>query len=188
MSDDIVRESELNEQHPQADIVGETADQLPVEGTEDQKINERISLIENELNEWREKYLRLAAEFDNYRKRTLKEKIDMIKTASKDLIENMLPIMDDFDRAEEMIDKSVDLQGVKDGYVLIMSKYRAFLATNGVKEIDAKGKEFTTDEHEAVARVAANEESMKGKVVDVVQKGYYLNDTILRFAKVVVAE
>ncbi len=140
------------------------------------------------LAELQDKYLRLTAEYDNYRKRTLKEKMELTKSAGEDILNELLPIMDDFERALQSIDEAGDIQAVKDGVHLIYNKFKDFLNQQGVKEIEAQDKDFDTDKHEAVSKVPAQNEELKGKVVDVVQKGYYLNDKVLRYAKVVVGE
>lgn len=140
------------------------------------------------LAEMEDKYLRLVAEYDNYRKRTLKEKSELIKTAGEDVLVNILPVVDDFDRAVESIDKSKDLEAVKKGIHLIHNKFKEYLKQKGVKEIEAKEKEFNTDEHEALTKIPAPDDKLKGRVVDVIEKGYYLNDKVIRFAKVVVGE
>ncbi|MEF8809588.1 MAG: nucleotide exchange factor GrpE [Bacteroidales bacterium] len=140
------------------------------------------------LAELQDKYLRLTAEYDNYRKRTLKEKMELTKSAGEDILKGLLPIMDDFERALQSIDEAGDIQAVKDGVYLIYNKFKDFLNQQGVKEIEAQDKDFDTDKHEAVSKVPAQNEELKGKVVDVVQKGYYLNDKVLRYAKVLVGE
>ena len=163
------------------------------------EINEANSIknadnIENELTEtivklaeMQDKYLRLSAEFDNYRKRTLKEKIEISKYASEDILLKVLPFMDDFDRAIKHLNESADYEGMKNGIELIYSKFNDFLKQNGIKEIDALNSNFDVDIHEAVAKSPVEEE-LKGKVIDVVQKGYYLQDKVLRFSRVVVGE
>lgn len=140
------------------------------------------------LAELNDKYLRLTAEYDNYRRRTLKEKMELSKSAGEEILQSMLPVIDDFDRALESIDESQDIEAVKEGIHLIYNKFRDVMEQQGVKEIEAKDQEFDTDKHEAVSKIPAPSEDMKGKVVDVVQKGYYLNDKVLRFSKVVVGE
>jgi molecular chaperone GrpE len=140
------------------------------------------------LAELNDKYLRLTAEYDNYRRRTLKEKMELSKSAGEEILQSMLPVIDDFDRALESIDESQDIEAVKEGVHLIYNKFRDVMEQQGVKEIEAKDQEFDTDKHEAVSKIPAPSEDMKGKVVDVVQKGYYLNDKVLRFSKVVVGE
>lgn len=134
------------------------------------------------------KYLRLAAEYDNYRKRTLKERMELTKNAGEDILVNILPVIDDFERALGSIDQAKEISAVKEGVQLIYGKFKEFLKQRGVKEIDAKEKEFDTDMHEAITKIPAPDEKLKGKVVDVIEKGYFLNDKVIRFSKVVVGE
>ena len=143
---------------------------------------------EEKLAELHERYLRLSAEYDNFRKRTLKEKIDLQKTANENLLEALLPVADDLDRAMQSVDDAQDIKGVKEGMKLIYTKFNGFLNQQGVKEIEAKNKAFDTDLHEAITKIPAPTKKLKGKVVDVIQKGYYLNERVLRFAKVVIGE
>lgn len=140
------------------------------------------------LAELQDRYLRLSAEYDNFRKRTLKEKIDLQKSANENLLNALLPVADDFDRALGVIDEAKDIDALKEGMKLISGKFSGFLAQQGVKEIEATKKAFDTDLHEAITKIPAPTKKLKGKVVDVVQKGYYLNDKVLRFAKVVIGE
>ena len=135
-----------------------------------------------------DKYIRLSAEFDNYRKRTLREKMDLSKYAGESLLLNLIPIIDDFDRALKHMDSATDSASLKSGIDLIYVKFSEFLKQNGVKEIEALNTNFNVDIHEAVAKIQVQEDDKKGKVVDVLQKGYYLQDKVLRFAKVVVGE
>jgi molecular chaperone GrpE len=139
------------------------------------------------LAEMQDKYLRLSAEFDNYRKRTLKEKMDISKYAGEDILLKIIPFMDDFDRAVNHLNETTDYEGMKSGIELIYNKFGDFLKQNGVEEIEAMNSNFDVDIHEAVAKLPVDEK-MKGKVVDVVQKGDYLQDKVLRFSKVVVGE
>ena len=153
---------------------------------------------EAEIAEWQDKYLRLQAEFDNFRKRTLREKMElvqsgigmggfMVQSGSAECVKNFLPLMDDLQRALEAIEKSNDLEALREGVKLIAQKFRETLKKQNVKEIEALGLELDTDHHEAVARFDAGKEK-KGKIVDVVQPGYKMGDKVLRFAKVVVGE
>lgn len=142
---------------------------------------------EAEIAEWQDKYLRLQAEFDNFRKRTLREKMELVQSGSAECVKNFLPLMDDLQRALEAIEKSNDLEALREGVKLIAQKFRETLKKQNVKEIDALGLELDTDHHEAVARFDAGKEK-KGKIVDVVQPGYKMGDKVLRFAKVVVGE
>ena len=142
---------------------------------------------EAEIAEWQDKYLRLQAEFDNFRKRTLREKMELVQSGSAECVKNFLPLMDDLQRALEAIEKSNDLEALREGVKLIAQKFRETLKKQNVKEIEALGLELDTDHHEAVARFDAGKEK-KGKIVDVVQPGYKMGDKVLRFAKVVVGE
>ena len=137
--------------------------------------------------EWQDKYIRLQAEFDNYRKRTLKEKMDLVQTGGRDVLLAMLPVRDDVQRVVDAMQKSDDIEALRAGVYLISQKFTETLRQKGVTEIDVKGREFDADLCEAVAKFAAGED-MQGKVVDVVQTGYMLGDKVLRFAKVVVGE
>ncbi len=152
------------------------------------KSEEQLEKTEDELLELKDKHIRLQAEFDNYRKRTLKERMELLKTASESLLVSILPVIDDFDRAMQTIDQGEEESHIKDGLKLIYAKFQEFLKQNGVKEIVAKEQDFDTDLHEAITKIPAPTEDLKGKIVDVVQKGYYLNDKVIRFSKVVIGE
>ena len=143
--------------------------------------------LESAVAEWQDKYLRLQAEFDNYRKRTLKEKMDLVQTGGRDVLLAMLPVRDDVQRALAAMEKSDDLEALRAGVLLISQKFTDALRQRGVTEMELKDKDFDADLSEAVAKFAAGEEK-KGKVIDVVQTGYMLGDKVLRFAKVVVGE
>jgi molecular chaperone GrpE len=143
---------------------------------------------ELELLELKDKHIRLQAEFDNYRKRTLKERMELLKTASESLLVSILPVIDDFDRAVQTLDNVEEESHLKDGVLLIYNKFQDFLKQNGVKEIEAKEQTFDTDLHEAITTFPAPTEELKGKIIDVVQKGYYLNDKVIRHSKVVIGE
>ncbi|MDR3047327.1 MAG: nucleotide exchange factor GrpE [Bacteroidales bacterium] len=153
-----------------------------------QNDSENMTSSENTDSEMKEKYLRLYSEFDNYKKRTHKEKLELIFTASERVITDVLPIVDDFERAIIANEKVEDITVLKDGFLLIYNKLHQLLKKNSVTEIGAKGEVFDTDIHEAIAHIPVTEESEKGKVVDVTQKGYKINDKIIRYAKVVVGD
>lgn len=140
------------------------------------------------IAEFQNKYLRLSADFDNYRKRTLKEKIELTKSANAEILLNLLPVMDDFERALKSIQDTKDFKEIKNGIDLIYNKFGDFLKSSGVKEIEAMHKKFDTEIHEAVTKIPAPSKKLKGKVVDVIQKGYYLNEKIIRFPKVVIGD
>jgi molecular chaperone GrpE len=152
------------------------------------KVVAEVRAIEEKLAEMQDKYIRLAAEFDNYRRRTLREKMELSKYAGEELLLKIIPIMDDFERALKHMDATTDCEAMKNGIDLIYSKFSEFLRQNGIKEIESINSNFNVDLHEAVAKVPAADEDKKGKVVDVVLKGYYLQDKVLRFSKVVVGE
>lgn len=136
---------------------------------------------------WKDKFVRLQAEFDNYRKRTLREKMDLVQSGGQDVLKAVLPVMDDVQRAVDAAGKSDDLEALRKGLLLIAQKFSEILRQKGVTPIESKGRDFDADLEEAVARFAAGEE-MKGKVVDVIQTGYMLGEKVLRYAKVVVGE
>lgn len=176
---------EAGDQSSAPEVVEQNSDQ-PVSNTDTASVGEE-ALMEK-LAEMQDRYLRLSAEFDNYRKRTLKEKIDLTKTAAESVLLNLLPVVDDFERGVKLMDMAKDCTAMKEGLDLIYSKFKSFLNQNGVKEIEAINKEFDVDLHDAVTKVPAAEKAMKGKVVDVLEKGYMLNDKVIRFSKVVVGE
>ena len=163
-----------------SDVPGNT--HLSNEGAED--VTEKLQA---ELEEQKDKYLRLFAEFDNYKRRTAKERIELFQTAGKDVIISLLEVMDDCDRAEKQMQKSDDTASIKEGIGLVFSKLRNTLTNKGLKPMQSVNTEFDVEKHEAITEVPAAD-GMKGKVVDEVEKGYYLNDKIIRFAKVVVGK
>ena len=146
------------------------------------------SKFEEKLSEMQDKYLRLSAEFDNFRKRTLREKMDLTKYAGENLLIKLLPFMDDFERALKHLDNSGDSAAIVEGINLIYIKFSDFLKQNGVQEIESLNQVFNVDIHEAVAKMPVDDEEKKGKVLDVVLKGYLLQDKVLRYSKVVVGE
>lgn len=157
-------------------------------GTEsDTKKNAEDELL-GKLTEMQDRYLRLSAEFDNYRKRTLREKIELAQSGGESVIKNLLPIIDDFDRAIVSMRETEDCSAVKAGLELIYIKINEFLRQNGVKEIEALNEQFNSDIHDAVTSLAVDDDAMKGRIVDVTQKGYTLNDKVIRHPKVVVGE
>lgn len=153
-----------------------------------EKLKSELESASQKLNESQDKYLRLSAEFDNYRKRTLKEKTDLLKSGGEETILKVLPVLDDFERAMAAMQTTTEIEAVKNGISLIYTKLKDTLTQQGIKEIESINLDFNTDLHEAITKIPAPNEELKGKVVDVVQKGYYLNDKVLRFAKVVIGE
>ena len=164
-------------------------------GQEAEDASEEEDSAEDELTRLREenanlndKFLRLYSEFENFRRRTAKEKVDLINNAGGQTIEKFLPVLDDLDRASQNNQQATDIEAVRSGFELIEQKMRTILGTLGVKPMDAKGKEFDVDHHEAITKIPAPEPELKGKVVDVIEAGYFMNDKVLRYAKVVVGE
>jgi molecular chaperone GrpE len=153
----------------------------------DDEITE-LEKLRQEADEWKDKYVRLVAEFDNFRKRNAKEKIELIQTAGKDVITSLLDVMDDCDRAQKQIETSDDAVANKEGVLLVFNKLRNILQSRGLKAMESVDKEFNPDLHEAITEIPAPTNKLKGRVIDEVQKGYYLNDKIIRFAKVVVGK
>jgi molecular chaperone GrpE len=195
-----MNQENLNNQETQneTEILSENDNQKTAEVAEENKPEQESAIpgqVQNKEGEYQQqikdlndKYIRLMAEFDNFRKRTLKERMELLKSAGEDILVNILPVVDDFERGIQAIDKSDDIESVKQGIHLIYNKFKDFLSQRGVKEIEAMQQDFNVDIHDAITKIPAPEENLKGKVVDVVQKGYYLNEKVIRFAKVVVGE
>jgi molecular chaperone GrpE len=154
-------------------------------GTDESKVQAELKQFQNDLADAKDKYLRLYSEFENFRRRTAKEKLDLIQAANEKLVVNLLPVVDDFERAEKAFQgtESKELEG----FLLIYNKFKKTLEQTGVKPMDVQqGSDFNADVHEAITQIPAPDEKLKGKVVDVVEKGYLLNEKVIRFAKVVV--
>ena len=186
-----VKEEELNveetlnnaEEQPQ-DEQAENA--VPM--THEEELEKELETAQETIEEQKDKYLRLSAEFDNYRKRTMKEKAELILNGGEKSLSSILPVVDDFERAIKTMETATDVQAVKEGVELIYNKFMATLAQNGVKVIETKDQPLNTDYHEAIAVIPAPSEAQIGKILDCVQTGYTLNDKVLRHAKVVVGE
>lgn len=177
MQSDAETQSDVEETVSEADSESVPADQ---EGSDS------VEKLKEELAAANDKYLRLLAEFDNFKRRSVKERVELIGTASKSVILTLLPILDDFERAEKSMESATDVQAVKEGIDLIVAKLKSTLAQQGLKEMESIGTPFNADLHEAISNVPATSEDMKGKVVDQLEKGYFLNDKVIRFAKVFV--
>lgn len=200
MSKDSNSKTDSNQKEPQKESeVKEVINDVDSEaGTNEVEVDEvkdentelqsKIDSLQEQLDKEKKEYLFLMAEFDNFRKRTLKEKSELIKNGGEAAMKNILPIIDDFERAIEAINKSTDIKAVKEGIDLIYSKFAKYLEQNGVKPIETEGEYFDTELHEAITTFPAQDESMKGKIIDTVQKGYKLNDKVLRHSKVVVGQ
>ncbi len=155
--------------------------------TEKEKIEDTITELGNKLAETNDKYLRLYSEFDNYRKRTSKERIELSKTASEEVIVSLLPVLDDFERALKAIEPNEQTTALREGVELIYNKMQGLLIQKGLKAMESIGNAFDPELHEAIAQMPAQDDESKGKIFDEVVKGYYLHDKVIRYAKVVVA-
>ena len=171
------------EEQPQNDQAEEAA---PL--THEEQLEKELEDAQTVIEEQKDKYLRLSAEFDNYRKRTMKEKAELILNGGEKSISSILPVIDDFERAIKTMETAKDVKAVKEGVELIYNKFMAVMAQNGVKVIETKDQPLDTDYHEAIAVIPAPSEEQKGKMLDCVQTGYTLNDKVIRHAKVVVGE
>jgi len=150
---------------------------------------DEMEKLRAEIGSLKDKYLRQAAEFDNYRKRTAKERVELVQTAGRDVIISLLEVMDDCERAEKQIaNNHEEVSAVKEGLQLIFQKLRNTLQAKGLRVMESTGQEFNPDIHEAITEIPAPSEELRGKVIDEIEKGYYLNDKIIRFAKVVVGK
>jgi molecular chaperone GrpE len=175
---DILEENEtVNNEVPEID---ESSAQ-----SEDEQISEEDKL-KAEASEWQNKYLRLYAEFDNFKRRTSKERLELLQIAGKDVIVDLLPVLDDFERAQKSMETASDIEAVKEGVKLVHHKLKNLLTSKGLKEMTSIGDEFNADVHEGITNIPAPTDDLKGKVLDELEKGYYLNDKVIRFAKVII--
>lgn len=164
---------------------GEVEGETKEEGNEEEV--DELAALKAELEEAKDKYIRLYSEFENFRRRNAKERMDLIKTANEDLVSALLPVLDDFERAAQAMESQEDLKSMKEGIELIYNKLNKSLEQKGLKPMgDLKGEVFDADLHEAITHTPAPEESLKGKIVDVIENGYYLNEKVIRYAKVVI--
>lgn len=157
-------------------------------GAEQQPADNELEKKQAELNEIRDKYLRLVAEFDNFKKRNAKERIELMQTANKEVILALLDVVDDMDRATKQLETATDVTAIKDGVMLVFNKLKSTLQSKGLKPMESLHKEFDADLHEAITEIPAPSDDLKGKVIDDLQKGYYLNDKLIRHARVVVGK
>ncbi len=178
---------ELEKEKEQATLEEQVEEQAAEPQTEEPTAEELLAQAQERIAELEDKNLRMMAEFDNYRRRTNKEKLELMETAGERIFTEMLPLVDDFERAIAVMDKTNDIDAVREGIKLIQQKFLSFLDKNDVHPIETEDADFNTDEHEAVTTFAAGEEK-KGKVIDCTQKGYKLGEKVIRFAKVVVGE
>lgn len=164
------------------------AEKKPKKSTSKKELEELVKQHEVELQESKDKYLRLYAEFDNFKKRTLKERLDLMKSASQDVVAALLPILDDFDRAKQSADDEKSEEQFSEGVTLVYNKLYSTLTGKGLSKMESNNEVFDPELHEAISEIPVPEEEMKGTVIDTVEQGYYLNDKIIRYAKVVVGK
>ncbi len=177
-----------NQKETQEEKTTKEADNQEEKKNPNVKSTSEIDSIRQELAEMKDKYLRLFAEFDNYRKRTNKEKLELRKTAAKDTLSALIPVLDDFDRAKKNHDSDDSEEEFTEGVMFVYEKILTFMKGQGLEAIDATGEDFNVDFHEAITEIPAPTEEMKGKVIDTIERGYKLNDKIIRYAKVVVGK
>jgi molecular chaperone GrpE len=184
MSEEKIIDNTNEELIPEQETPFEENAAAPEQETE---VTAKLSL-EDELAEMKDKYLRLYSDFENFKRRTSKERVEFFKTAGQEIITAMLPVLDDFERATKSMDTAKDVSAVKEGVTLVHHKLKNILTQKGLKEMEAQGKDFDADFHEAITNIPAPSPELKGKVVDAVEKGYFLGDKVIRYAKVVVGE
>eukprot|EP00746_Dinoflagellata_sp_MGD_P000074 gnl/MRDRNA2_/MRDRNA2_100130_c0_seq1.p2 gnl/MRDRNA2_/MRDRNA2_100130_c0~~gnl/MRDRNA2_/MRDRNA2_100130_c0_seq1.p2 ORF type:complete len:188 (-),score=23.06 gnl/MRDRNA2_/MRDRNA2_100130_c0_seq1:585-1148(-) len=184
------KEEKAEIQEEPKDQAQETAEEVQGTAKEEDKTEEPAKDdYEAKFNEMNDKYLRLYSEFENFRRRTAKERIELIGSASQDIISSLLPCLDDFERAIKSNETSEDIDAIKEGVTLVYHKFKSTLTSKGLKSIEVNaGDEFDTDLHEAITKIPAPQDELKGKVVDIVEKGYQLNEKVIRYSKVVIGE
>ncbi len=181
------KQEEIHEEEVIKDQEG-TADQKDSKSSKEDKQAERIAELEQELGESKDKFLRLFAEFDNFKKRTAKERVDFRATAGIDTLQAFLPVMDDFDRAKKVAESGADGETFSEGVALVYQKLKSVLTSKGITVMESTGETFDPELHEAITEIPAPSEEMKGKIIDTIEQGYYLNDKIIRYARVVVGK
>ena len=188
IEEEVLNNEETVEETPVCEEDNQQEEQAEVELSVEEQLMKELDEKQKEVDELKDKHLRLSAEFDNYRKRTLKEKAELIKNGAEKTLTAILPILDDFERALKNLEVSEETKAMYEGVELIFNKFNKVLNQEGLHMIETKDKEFDTDFCEAIALVPAPSEDMKGKILDCVQTGYMLNDKVIRHAKVVVAQ
>ena len=176
-----------NEHHEVDEVATPDFNTGETENSQNDAVEKEAETLRAKVEELNDKFLRQAAEFENFKRRNARERIELIQTAAKDVITDLLDVVDDSERAQKQMETTNDLELITEGVLLVFSKLRNTLTAKGLRAMEAKGKPFDPDLHEAIAEIDAGDE-MKGKVIDEIQKGYYLNDKIIRYAKVVVGK
>ncbi len=184
----LENEQPIAENEETTEATEETTEQEGQEEAVDAEtaLQQKIETLEKQKAELNDKYLRMYAEFQNYRRRTSKERLDLMQTAGRDIVQSLLPVIDDFDRAKKAAESDDNIEPFSEGVMLVYDKFKSILAQRGVKEMESNGQAFDPELHEAVTEIPMPE--MKGKVIDTIEKGYYLNSKIIRYAKVVVGK
>ncbi|MEJ7778171.1 MAG: nucleotide exchange factor GrpE [Daejeonella sp.] len=183
---------QVNQEITEENIMPETDNETDAENTDEtssetkQDALSQEDKLKAEAAEWQNKHLRLYAEFDNFKRRTSKERLELLQIAGKDVIVDLLPVLDDFERAQKSMETATDIEAVKEGVKLVHQKLKNILVQKGLKEMETKGTEFNPDVHEGITNIPAPTDDLKGKIVDELEKGYYLNDKVIRFAKVII--
>jgi molecular chaperone GrpE len=183
---EVIEQEQVNDNTAKSETVDNRDENIENKQEEDDQDSQLNELTEK-LAEIQDRYLRLSAEFDNYRKRTLKERYELIKTAGEDVLKDLLPVLDDFDRAMTVMSSSDSIDAIMEGTSLIYNKFKSILESKGLTEVNPVGAEFDPDIHEAIAKIKGTDEQT-GKIIDVTQKGYLLNEKIIRHPKVVIGE
>lgn len=186
--DQMVEQQERRGEAPQSDPAGDPEATTEEKNVPSESIEEKYEALQNDYNELRDKYLRLFAEFDNYKKRTIREKVDLMNTAAKDTMAALLPVLDDFDRAKKIAEDESTSETFSEGVRLVYNKLYNVLQQRGLEPMETDGKVFDPELHEAFTEIPAPSEELKGHVVDTIEKGYKLKDKIIRHAKVVVGK
>ncbi|GAA5033767.1 protein GrpE [Marivirga lumbricoides] len=187
-----IREEEKFAQEQTTEDFNEDQETAAKKEEETEEMEEELSEVEKlqlEVAEAKDKYIRLYSEFDNFRRRNAKERLELVKTASEDVIGDLLPVLDDFERAEKAFKEKADAEALMEGFSLIKNKFEKVLTNKGLTAMDSKpGIEFDSEIHEAITKIPVEDKKLSGKVVDVVEKGYFLNEKVIRYAKVVIGE
>lgn len=187
--DNELKNKKANTEETTAETAQEQSDAPEKEEmTDEEKLQNELETTKESLEKEKKEYMFLLAEFDNFRKRTLKEKAELIKNAGENAMKELLPVVDDFERAMQAAEESSDIDSIKEGIILIYNKFMKYLEKNGVTPINSTDADFNTEFHEAVTTFPTDDESKKGKVIDTVQKGYMMHDKVLRHSKVVVGQ
>jgi len=185
---EIVEESEgVKEEEVAEEPETGSEEESDIKAAEDELEEDPLEKLQAEVQEAKDKYLRLYSEFENFRRRTAKERLGLINTATEDLMTSLLPVMDDFERAQKALEESEDHKASKEGFDLIYNKFSNILKQKGLKSMEDKsGTAFNTEFHEAISQMPVDKKKMKGKIIDIIEKGYYLDEKVIRFAKVVI--